>query len=119
MKTYISTPPDNVKVYAALLTQTGTDAPTATVLKTTLGGTPELSYEGTGTFDLFLTGAFTGTPVLLESAIFNENSGVFNAIKGEKLDNDTFRLKTYAAADLTNFANDILATTLVNILVYP
>lgn len=39
MKTYISTPPDNVKVYAALLTQASTDDPTATVLQNTLGGT--------------------------------------------------------------------------------
>lgn len=28
------------KVYTALLTQTGTDAPVATVLENTLGGTP-------------------------------------------------------------------------------
>lgn len=46
------------KVYSALLTQSGTDAPVATVLENTLGGTPVFSYVGVGEYRLTLTGAF-------------------------------------------------------------
>ena len=46
------------KVYSALLSQTGTSAPTAVVLENTLGGTPVFSYVGDGEYRLTLTGAF-------------------------------------------------------------
>jgi hypothetical protein len=49
------------KVYTALLTQTGTDAPVATVLENTLGGTVVWSYEDVG--------HYRGTP---SQAIFDE-----------------------------------------------
>ena len=55
-------PTVSYKVYVALLTQTGTSAPTATVLENTLGGTPVWSYDsmgGPGAYDLTLTGAFS------------------------------------------------------------
>lgn len=47
------------KVYTALLTQTGTDAPVATVLENTLGGTVVWSYEDVGVYKGTLIGAFT------------------------------------------------------------
>jgi len=40
------------KVYTALLTQTGTNAPVATVLENTLGVSLTPSYSGTGIYDL-------------------------------------------------------------------
>jgi hypothetical protein len=46
------------KVYKALLTQTGTDAPVATVLENTLSGTPVWSYDGVGLYYLTLSGEF-------------------------------------------------------------
>lgn len=49
---------DSYLVYTALLTQSGTDAPVATVLENTLGGTVVWSYEGTGTYKATLTDAF-------------------------------------------------------------
>ncbi len=58
MKTYISTPPDNVKVYRALLTQSGGHAPTATVLENTLGGTVVWTYSNEGIYVGTLAGAF-------------------------------------------------------------
>lgn len=45
-------------VYTALLTQSGTDAPVATVLENTLGGTVTWSYVGAGSYRATLTGAF-------------------------------------------------------------
>lgn len=47
------------KVYTALLSQSGTNAPVATVLENTLGGTVVWSYSGTGSYQATLTGAFT------------------------------------------------------------
>ena len=47
------------KVYTALLTQSGTSAPTATVLENKLGGTVTWSYVSTGQYRATLTGAFT------------------------------------------------------------
>jgi hypothetical protein len=47
------------KVYTALLTQSGTSAPVATVLENTLGGTVSWSYVSIGNYKATLTGAFT------------------------------------------------------------
>ena len=47
------------KVYTALLTQTGTNAPTATVLENTLGGTIVWSRNGLGAYSGTLSGVFT------------------------------------------------------------
>lgn len=47
------------KVYTALLSQSGTSAPTATVLENTLGGTVTWTYTSTGSYVGTLTSAFT------------------------------------------------------------
>jgi hypothetical protein len=47
------------KVYSALLTQTGTAAPTVSILENTLGGTVVLARTGVGSYTASLTGAFT------------------------------------------------------------
>lgn len=47
------------KVYTALLNQSGSNDPVATVLENTLGGTPVWTRSGTGTYICTLTGAFT------------------------------------------------------------
>ena len=46
------------KVYTALLTQSGTDAPVATVLENTLGGTVVWTRAGVGEYIGTLAGAF-------------------------------------------------------------
>lgn len=51
--------PAGTKVYRALISQTGTNAPTAIVLENTLGGTPVWSYEGVGFYNLTLADVFT------------------------------------------------------------
>lgn len=55
----IAPSPSAYKVYTALLTQTGTDAPVATVLENTLGGPLVWDYAGTGQYYATLIGAFT------------------------------------------------------------
>lgn len=49
------------KVYTALLTQTGTNAPVAIVLENTLGGNIVWAYDGAGEYIGTLTGAFSNT----------------------------------------------------------
>jgi len=49
-----STPETTYKVYVALLTQTGTDAPVANILMNTLGQTPIWSYDDVGRYILTL-----------------------------------------------------------------
>lgn len=46
------------KVYTVLLSQTGTSAPTATVLENSLGGTVVWSYTGAGTYTATLVNGF-------------------------------------------------------------
>jgi hypothetical protein len=55
----ISTGTAAYKVYTALLTQTGTNAPTATVLENTLGGTVVWTRSGVGAYIGTLSNAFT------------------------------------------------------------
>lgn len=52
-------PTPSYLVYTALLTQTGTSAPVATVLENTLGGVPVWSYQGVGNYRATLSGVFT------------------------------------------------------------
>jgi len=54
------------KVYTALLTQSGTSAPTATVMENNLGGTVVWTYVGDSDYRGTLSGAFTQT----KTAIF-------------------------------------------------
>ncbi len=57
------------KVYVALLTQTGTNAPVATVLKNTLGGVPVWSYVSAGVYRLTLASAFTANKTNVEKPV--------------------------------------------------
>ena len=47
------------KVYTAIITQTGTDAPTAVVLQNTLGITPTLTRFATGNYRITASNTFT------------------------------------------------------------
>ena len=115
------------KVYVALLTQTGTDAPEVTVIKNTLGGTVVWTYGDVGLYFGTLAGAFTNNKTvgvdidvvnfhrinIYNSLTGNENRGYF--IK--KQDEDTLELYTFSAADVAS--NDILSVTCIKIEVYP
>lgn len=48
----------NYKRYVALVSQSGTDAPTATVLENTFNMTPVWSYATDGSYNLTITNAF-------------------------------------------------------------
>ena len=67
LKRITSTDSRPYKVYTALLSQSGTNAPVATVLENTLGGTVVWTRNSTGLYTGTLTGVFTGnkTTVLI------------------------------------------------------
>ena len=107
------------KVYTALLTQTGTNDPVATVLDNTLGGTVVWSRLGIGSFRATLAGAFT-----LNKTIFYSDSrsgytfwtGIIQASKDFTADTIEF----YTLDSVTGFNTDErLRNSFVEIRVYP
>jgi len=115
------------KVYIALLTQTGTDAPVATVLKNTLGGEVVFSYEATGIYFGTLDGALPinktnlaqdGDKCPFNRLIYNDMSGDLN--RGFFIfrnDDSIFTIKTTSETD--TYSNNILSATFIKIEVYP
>ena len=103
------------KVYTALLSQSGTDAPTATVLENTLGGTVVWSRLSVGDYRATLTGAFvlSKTHVMLTNSVNPFFTTVGNKTKGSV---DTVILLTQTTAGLN--ADDRLQGTPIEIRVY-
>jgi len=91
------------KVYVALLTQSGTDAPIATILKNTLGGEVVWSYDGAGSYIGTLIGVFTakttGTPL---NIISNDDPGYRSYIQIRILGDDSINIKTIDSTTLTD-----------------
>lgn len=54
-----------VKIYVALMTQTGINAPTVTILQNTLGAIPVWTYNGPGDYAVTLAGAFPNTKTVV------------------------------------------------------
>lgn len=107
------------KAYRALLTQTGTAAPVATVLENSLGGTVVWTYAASGRYDATLVGAFLAGKVTYNSGFVNDLSaptGIFSIMRS---DNNTLRLVTTSAGDVATVADDILLATFIEVLVYP
>lgn len=108
-------------VYTALLTQSGTDAPVATVLENTLGGTVVWSYLSTGSYIGTLTGAFTDNKTIVQYDPFAAfgSDGIVYCRRGT---NDEVTVKTFFnewAGDYPSPMNDLLEDTYIRILVYP
>lgn len=98
-------------VYTALLSQTGTNAPVATVLENTLGGTVVWSYSDVGLYIATLAGAFTEnkTGIFLGSTV--------GSISAYQLDINSLSVGT-GSYDGTP-TNDYLYFTIIEIRVYP
>lgn len=118
--TVTPSPIGNPKCYIALLTQTGTNAPVATVLQNTLGGNPVWSYTSTGDYAITLAGAWTAnkTWAVCATSFDTSNglpvSGHCNVNNG---DQDSFPLQLYNAEGTA--VDDCLLLTAIQILVYP
>jgi hypothetical protein len=104
-------------VYTALISQSGTSAPTATVLENTLGGTVTWSYNSTGSYQGTLSaGAFTTnkTAFYITPSV-NSSQFTFQAVT-------TTQCQIIAQNNFTgvpSVANNQLSNTTVEIRVYP
>lgn len=103
------------KVYTALLTQSGTSAPVATVLENTLGGTVVWTRSDVGTYAGTLSGAFTAdkTFLVVNQSSIADNRG-FNFYR-----NDANSVALLSGLVTTGQATDeVLSNTSVEIRVY-
>lgn len=96
----------------ALVTQTGTDAPTFTINSNTLGGTISWAYTGVGIYRGTLAGAF---PVGKVEVFWGQNSSFF--VGWRRLSDNIIEISCYdnTAAN----ANDLFVKTGIEIRVYP
>ena len=99
------------KVYTALITQTGTSAPVATVLENTLGGSIVWTRVNPGIYSGTLTGAFTTDKTILLNN--NPVGGVFTNIFSS-VNTITIQTRNYSNAQ----TDDGLSNTSIEIRVY-
>lgn len=101
--------------YVALLTQTGTDAPVATVLENTLGGTVVWTYASQGEYRATLAGAFTTSKTFI---IYGElNSGYRITAQANSV--NMIRVLTYDPTTPFSGSDGRLSETPIEIRVYP
>lgn len=97
------------KVYTALLTQTGTDAPVAIILKNTLNVTPIWSRQNSGNYYFTLAGTFPS----IKTGVL----GSKKYINMEISSSDAIVVNTFDTDDITPM-DDILSNTFIEIRVY-
>lgn len=103
------------KVYVASLTQTGTDAPVATVLENTLGGTVVWSYSGVGDYVGTLAAAFPSSKTAVFMQGFYAGSGFAEQFCAKRASDNTIQLDSATSGALDN---NILDNTAIEIRVY-
>jgi len=114
-----------IKVYRALLTQSGTDAPVATVLENTLGGTVVWTYSDTGIYTATLVGAFTASKTCLPPVNASKTLEAlteFVETSFFRLDDDSLRLQSAivdVGVNTQTLSNSLLANAYVKIEVNP
>ena len=87
---------NGVKVYRALLTQTGTNAPVATVTENTLGGDVVWTYNAEGTYIGTLADAFSTSTVVQCSGVIIYAGILYGFIGSEQIDSDSVQVMTFA-----------------------
>lgn len=108
------------EVYTALLTQTGTNAPVATVLENTLGGTVVWTRSLAGTYVGTLAGAFTANKTALLPMQLDLVGTETGAIVSW-LDENSVNIVSVTLGDLPTVtpADSVLINALIEIRVYP
>lgn len=101
-------------VYTALLTQTGTDAPVATVLQNTLGGPVVWTYNDVGSYVGTLSGAFT---VDKTSECYGNRPDQPSFWRVRRTGNNTIEM--FSANPVSGEASELNGTAFVEIFVYP
>lgn len=101
--------------YVALLSQTGTAAPVATVLENTLGGTVVWSYQGQGLYFGTLAGAFAqNVATFMQNFSLDGNGGLCYSTV-----NDSDSIAVYSSNYSGTQTDDVLANVFIEIRVYP
>ena len=110
-----------VKVYRALLSQTGVSAPTATVLENSLGGTLVWTRVSAGSYTATLTGAFTANKTFLQIAGRLSSNLDFGQADFYRAGSNSLTLLTrdVEVTGGASLSDDILLETSILILVYP
>lgn len=105
------------KIYVALLTQTGINAPVATVLKNTLGGTVVWSVSSPGSYIGTLTGAFTSGKTLItpDYAVGYYIDGYGRIVGGSNSEDDVYI--EYQAG--VHWSDDGITNIRFEVIVYP
>ena len=105
------------KKYIALLSQSGTNAPTATILENTIGDII-FNYIAVGSYEAVLVGQFLAnkTWVVGGSADISAGTGDFATLDIKRFDDDTITLTTF---DNFTPSNNMLFETSIEIRVYP
>lgn len=111
--TQIMSMTNSAKTYKALISQSGTNAPTAKVLENTLGGTVLWTRDNPGRYNLELTGAFVADKTMVLAAQLNNPLWV---IVGDYQDDNSVHFRI---SDNGVYADDLLNDTAIEILVYP
>ena len=106
------------KVYTALLTQSGTNAPVATVLQNTLGSTPTYSYGAVGRYYINCTDCFIENKTWITPQTANnvESAGFNNGVHLTRTNNNTIQLLVF---DDGEQIDDGLINHSIEIRVYP
>ena len=105
-----------VKVYRALVTQTSTTAPTATVLENSLGGTLVWARSSTGTYTATLAGAFTSDKTFIMQP---GETGTIAAIKNVLAVRTSADVVTVTTGAGGTLEDAVLSSYPIEILVYP
>jgi hypothetical protein len=105
-----------VKVYRALVTQTSTSAPTATVLENSLGAAVVWARSNTGVYTATLAGAFTSDKTFIMSS---GSTGAITAVKDVVTARTSADVVTVSTGAAGTAADGILSAYAIEILVYP
>lgn len=103
------------KYYSVLASQVGTAAPTVKDLDSTLDKLV-WARTGTGTYTITKTGAFKENKTLPVKDAYTDIDGNYMTL--ERTSWDVMTLKTYAAADTSVLADDVLDNQFIHIEVY-
>lgn len=109
------------KVYTALLTQSGTDDPVATVLENTLSGTPVWTRVDTGQYYCTLVNEFTSgkTVMHVTPQIYSESSTDIYTLQPTPQTSDIFLLETTYTYSLSDGILGSSNQHCIEIRVYP
>jgi len=107
---------NTLKVYAAYLSQSGTNDPVATVAFNSLGGALTWTRVSTGVFRGTAIGLFTAGKTFVSAVDDSDTVGVEWTYKVTIVDEDVIKVSVY---DVTNTLTDNFTDLRVQITVYP